>query len=125
MMREQVETGGRDPTAERPGRPPRAVVGSTRIEEEIFGRAFDGNILRRIWSFVRPYRGKMLVAVAAVLTFTATGLLVPLIIRHAIDRGMSPGAMPRSMAWRMMRGRRMLVAVKVSTAATAMSIRPR
>ncbi len=99
MMREQVETGGRDPTAERPGRPPRAVVGSTRIEEEIFGRAFDGHILRRIWAFVRPYRGKMLVAVAAVLIFTATGLLVPLIIRHAIDRGMAPGADPSVLTW--------------------------
>ena len=28
-------------------RPPRAVVGSHRIEEEVFGRAFDRNILAR------------------------------------------------------------------------------
>ena len=48
---------------------------------------------------MRPYRGKMLVAVAAVLTFTATGLLVPLIIRHAIDRGMAPGADPSVLTW--------------------------
>jgi ATP-binding cassette subfamily B multidrug efflux pump len=99
MMREQVETGGRDPTAERRGRPPRAVVGSTRIEEEIFGRAFDGQILSRIWRFVAPYRRQMLVAVAAVLTFTATGLMIPLIIRHAIDSGMAPGADPAVLTW--------------------------
>ncbi|MFO1142485.1 MAG: ABC transporter ATP-binding protein [Amaricoccus sp.] len=99
MMREQVETGGRDPTSERGGRPPRAVVGSTRIEEEIFGRAFDGRILSRIWAFVRPYRAQMLIAVAAVLTFTLTQLAIPLIIRHAIDRGMGPGADPRVLAW--------------------------
>ena len=41
----------------------------------------------------------MLVAVAAVLTFTATGLLMPLIIRHAIDRGMAPGADPSVLTW--------------------------
>ena len=41
----------------------------------------------------------MLVAVAAVLTFTATGLLMPLIIRHAIDRGMAPGADPAVLTW--------------------------
>ena len=99
MMREQVEIGGRDPTSERGGRPPRAVVGSTRIEEEIFGRAFDGQILGRIWAFVRPYRPQMLIAVAAVLTFTATQLAIPLIIRHAIDRGMGPGANPSVLAW--------------------------
>ena len=37
-------------------RPPRAVVGSHRIEEQMFGRVFDRNIVRRIWTFVRPYR---------------------------------------------------------------------
>ncbi|MFO1209757.1 MAG: ABC transporter ATP-binding protein [Amaricoccus sp.] len=99
MMREQVETGGRDPTSERGGRPPRAVVGSTRIEEEIFGRAFDGRILSRIWTFVRPYRAQMLIAVAAVLVFTLTQLAIPLIIRHAIDRGMGPGADRAVLAW--------------------------
>ena len=91
MIREQTEAGGRDPSSERGGRPPRAVVGSTRIEEEIFGRAFDGQIVRRIWSFVRPYRTQVLIAVAAVLLFTATQLCIPLIIRHAINRGMEPG----------------------------------
>ena len=95
-MREQTEIGGRDPTSERGGRPPRAVVGSARIEEEIFGRAFDGQIVRRISGFVRPYRKEMLIAVAAVLTFTATQLCIPLIIRHAIDRGMAPGAGDRA-----------------------------
>lgn len=99
MIREQSETGGRDPTSERGGRPPRAVVGSMRIEEEIFGRAFDGKVVQRIWRFVRPYRLQMAVAVAAVLTFTATQLLIPLIIRHAIDRGMVPGADPGVLRW--------------------------
>ena len=70
MMRDQVETEPPGPRAEG-SRPPRAVVGSHPIEEEIFGRAFDGQIVRRIWAFVRPYRLQMLVAVAAVLTFTA------------------------------------------------------
>ena len=37
-------------------RPPRAVVGSHRVEEEMFGRVFDPKIIRRIWAFVRPYR---------------------------------------------------------------------
>ena len=72
-------------------RPPRAVVGSHRIEEEMFGRAFDKNIVKRIWAFVKPYRAKVYVAVAAVLIFTATQLVIPLIIRYAIDHGMALG----------------------------------
>ncbi|WP_105383982.1 ABC transporter ATP-binding protein [Neorhizobium alkalisoli] len=73
-------------------RPPRAVVGSHRIEEEIFGKVFDGDIVKRIWAFVRPYRGKIYWAVVAVLVFTAMQLVIPLIIRYAIDHGMQPGS---------------------------------
>ncbi|MCR8723672.1 ABC transporter ATP-binding protein [Frigidibacter sp. ROC022] len=70
-------------------RPPRAVVGSHRIEEQMFGKVFDGRIIRRIWQFVRPYRFRLALAVAAVLVFTATQLTIPLIIRHAIDSGLT------------------------------------
>ncbi|WP_011581987.1 MULTISPECIES: ABC transporter ATP-binding protein [Chelativorans] len=73
-------------------RPPRAVVGSHRIEEEIFGKAFDKNIVKRIWAFVEPYRGKVFIAVAAVLVFTAMQLVIPLIIRYAIDHGITRGS---------------------------------
>ncbi|KIQ69122.1 ABC transporter ATP-binding protein [Wenxinia marina] len=68
-----------------------AVVGSHRIEEEIFGRAFDGKVVSRIWEFVRPYRPQVGIAVAAVVLFTLTQLAIPLLIRVAIDYGMAPG----------------------------------
>ncbi|WEX10440.1 ABC transporter ATP-binding protein [Chelativorans sp. AA-79] len=76
-------------------RPPRAVVGSHRIEEEMFGKAFDKNIVKRIWAFVRPYRTRVYISVAAVLVFTATQLVIPLIIRYAIDHGVVPGSVDR------------------------------
>lgn len=76
---------------EDPRRPPRATVGSHRIEEDMFGRAFDGRVVRRIWRFVRPYRVQLAVAVAAVLVFTGTQIAIPLIIRDAIDNGLLGG----------------------------------
>jgi ATP-binding cassette, subfamily B, multidrug efflux pump len=69
-------------------RPPRAVVGSHRIAEEIFGRAFDQRILTRIWAFVQPYRRQFYISVAAVMIFTLTQLAIPMIIRYAIDFGL-------------------------------------
>ena len=63
----------------------RAVVGSHRIEEEIFGRVFDGKVTQRIWQFVRPYKYKVIVSIFAVLAFTGSQLTIPLLIRHAID----------------------------------------
>lgn len=71
-------------------RPPKATVGSYRVEEEIFGKVFDGKVLGRIWQFVKPYKIQMFIAVAAVLVFTGTQLLIPLIVRYAIDNGMTP-----------------------------------
>jgi ATP-binding cassette subfamily B protein len=78
-------------------RPPRAVVGSHRPEEEMFGRAFDGRVLHRIWRFVRPYHAQMALAVTAVLVFTFSQLAIPLIIRFAIDQGMAIGETDLSM----------------------------
>ncbi|MCD7061359.1 ABC transporter ATP-binding protein [Pelagibacterium xiamenense] len=72
-------------------RPPRATVGSYRIEEEMFGKAFDGKIVSRIWAFVEPYRLQMIIAVIAVLVFTGTQLIIPLIVRYAIDYAVVEG----------------------------------
>ncbi|RWA65266.1 ABC transporter ATP-binding protein [Mesorhizobium sp.] len=82
------------------GRPAKAVVGSHRDEEEVFGKAYDPRIVRRIWSFVKPYQGRIFISVAAVLVFTLTQLAIPLVIRYAIDHGMAPGRLDRSVtAW--------------------------
>ncbi|MBT6588135.1 MAG: ABC transporter ATP-binding protein, partial [Rhodospirillaceae bacterium] len=71
------------------GRPPRAVVGSQiSQDEEMFGAAFDGQVIRRFRTYVRPYRRRIYVALAAVLVFTAAQLAIPLIIRYAIDEAL-------------------------------------
>lgn len=75
--------------------PPRAIVGSqVSQDEEMFGRAFDGRVLRRLITFVRPYRTAVILAFLAVLVFTATQIAIPLVILFAIDNaltGTSPG----------------------------------
>ena len=80
-------------------RPPRASVGSHRIEEEIFGKAYDPRTVRRIWAFVQPYRLKIYLSVAAVLIFTITQLAIPLIIGRAIDIGMTEGGNTENLLW--------------------------
>ncbi len=73
-------------------RPPHAVVGSQiSRDEEMFGAAYDGRVVRRFFEFVRPYRRRIYIALAAVLVFTATQLSIPLIIRMAIDEVLLPG----------------------------------
>ena len=68
------------------GRPPRAYVGSQiSRDEEMFGALFDGGVVRRFMTYVRPYRRQVLLAIAAVLVVTGAQLAIPLIIRHGID----------------------------------------
>ena len=68
---------------------PRAVVGSQiSRDEEMFGAAFDRGVVKRFFSYVRPYRRRLYVAIAAVLVFTGAQLAIPLVIRYAIDRAL-------------------------------------
>ncbi|OAM74380.1 ABC transporter ATP-binding protein [Devosia elaeis] len=80
-------------------RPPRASVGSHKIEEEVFGKAYDPQTVRRIWAYVHPYRLKIYLSVLAVLVFTGTQLAIPLIIGNAIDTGMVAGGNLENLTW--------------------------
>ena len=72
----------------------RASVGSERIEEEIFGRVFDGKVTKRIWQFVRNYKKDLFISVFSVVIFTGCQLSIPFLIGYGIDNGMAPDAKP-------------------------------
>ena len=79
-------------------RPPRAVVGSqVSRDETIFAAAFDGQVIRLFFGFVRPYRHFLYLAVVAVIVFTLTQLSIPLIIRFAIDNALVSDATNREL----------------------------
>ena len=81
-------TTAMDSSANKPdrGRPPRAYVGSQiSRDEEMFGALFDGGVVRRFLTFVRPYRKRVWLAIAAVLAVTGAQLAIPLVIRFGID----------------------------------------
>ena len=68
------------------GRSTTARPGQTA--EEIFGDAFNGQIILRFISYVAPYKKLIAVTIAAVLVFSATTLAFPLLVKFAIDRGL-------------------------------------
>lgn len=79
-------------------RPPHAVVGSqVERDEEMFGKAFNGHVIRRFSGFLKPYRVLLAVAIVAVLGFTASQLAIPLVIRYAVDNALAPGSQDRSL----------------------------
>ena len=71
----------------------RAVVGAQiSHDEEMFGRAFDGRVIRRFFAFVWPYRTTLVLAILTVLVFVGTQLTIPLVILYAIDHTLNPTA---------------------------------
>ena len=88
-----VTHGADVPKGMKPGeRPPRAVVGSTiGRDEEMFGAAFDRNVIRRFFAYVHPYRKTLGIAIFALLVFTGAQLAIPLVIKEAIDAAIVSG----------------------------------
>ena len=79
-------------------RPPLAVVGSQiSLDEQIFGRVFDGRVLRRFMTFVWPERRALCFALAAVLAFTLTQVAIPLVVRDVIDNALQEADQGRAL----------------------------
>ncbi len=84
--------------AEETQHPPKAVVGSqVSQDEEMFGRAFDGRVIRRFMGFCRPYRVSLWIAIVSVLVYTATQVAIPLVILYAIDNALVEGVRDRDL----------------------------
>jgi len=76
---------------------------STQHEEEALGKAYDSRLMRRLLGYLRPYRWRVVMALALVAIVTPLELAPPLLFRKAIDTYFVPAiknAMPENQAWR-------------------------
>ncbi len=84
--------------AEQTRHPPKAVVGSqVSQDEEMFGRAFDGRVIRRFLGFCKPYKVGLAISILSVLVYTATQVAIPLVILYAIDNALVEGVRDRTL----------------------------
>ena len=60
-------------------------------EEETLGKAYDARLVRRLLSYLRPYRGAVIVSVALMITTAALQLVGPTLTKAAIDKAMPAG----------------------------------
>jgi ATP-binding cassette subfamily B protein len=72
-------------------------------EEEALGKAYDSRLMRRLMQYLRPYRWRVVLAMALVGIVTPLEIAPPLLFWKAIDRYFTPalqGAIPEARAWR-------------------------
>jgi ATP-binding cassette, subfamily B, multidrug efflux pump len=73
--------------------PPKASIrlGPTQ-DEEVFGKAFNGQVVGRFIKYVSSYKALLWVAITAVLVFTVSSIAIPLIVKSVFDDALKVGA---------------------------------
>jgi len=75
---------------------------STQHEEEALGKAYDSRLMRRLLQYMKPYRWRVVLALALVAIVTPLELAPPWIFQKAIDNNFVPAMkhlLPESKAW--------------------------
>jgi len=71
-------------------------------EEEALGKAYDSHLMKRLLDYMRPYRWRVIIALALVAIVTPLELAPPLLFRKTIDDYLVPGfdgILPMTRAW--------------------------
>jgi len=75
---------------------------STQHEEEALGKAYDSRLMSRLLKYLKPYAGRVVLALALVTIVTPLELAPPAIFRKAIDSYFVPAlnhVLPENRAW--------------------------
>jgi ATP-binding cassette, subfamily B, multidrug efflux pump len=59
-------------------------------EEEILGKAYDSRLMRRLLTYLRPYRWQVTVAIVSIVCKSFADVLGPYLVKVAIDRYLAP-----------------------------------
>jgi ATP-binding cassette, subfamily B, multidrug efflux pump len=66
-------------------------------EEEVLGKAYDGRLMRRLLTYLRPYKWHVMVALAAIILKSGLDVLGPILTKIAIDKYLAKS--PDSHSW--------------------------
>jgi ATP-binding cassette subfamily B protein len=59
-------------------------------EEEILGKAYDSRLMRRLLTYLRPYRWQVTVAIVSIIVKSFCDVLGPYLVKVAVDRYLAP-----------------------------------
>ncbi|HST10638.1 MAG TPA: ABC transporter ATP-binding protein [Terriglobales bacterium] len=65
-------------------------------EEEVLGKAYDGRLMRRLLTYLRPYSWQVVVALSAIILKAGLDVLGPYLTKTAIDKYLSRAAASHS-----------------------------
>jgi len=68
-------------------------------EEEVFGKAYDSRLMRRLLTYLRPYRWQVGIALVAIILKSLADVIGPYLFKVTVDRYLAPVANNQSRLW--------------------------
>ncbi len=68
-------------------------------EEEVLGKAYDSRLMRRLLTYLRPYRWQVAIALAAIILKSLADVVGPYLFKVTVDRYLAPVANNQSKLW--------------------------
>jgi ATP-binding cassette subfamily B multidrug efflux pump len=68
-----------------------------RVEEEVLGKAYDSRLMRRLLTYMKPYRKLVLGALGCLILYSLLQVCAPILTKIAIDRYLNPD--PQAGTW--------------------------
>ncbi len=68
-------------------------------EDDKLGKAYDGRLVRRLAVYLRPYSGRLILAIILMIVSSLLAVSQPLIIGLAIDQGINTGSVSTLRTW--------------------------
>jgi ATP-binding cassette subfamily B protein len=59
-------------------------------EEEVLGKAYDSRLMRRLLTYLRPYRWQVAIAIVSIVLKSFADVLGPYLVKVAVDRYLAP-----------------------------------
>ena len=59
-------------------------------EEEVLGKAYDSRLMRRLLTYLRPYRWQVTIAIVSIVVKSFCDVLGPYLVKVAVDRYLAP-----------------------------------
>ena len=68
-------------------------------EEEVLGKAYDSRLMRRLLTYLRPYRWQVTIAIASIILKSFCDVLGPYLVKVVVDRYLAPTKGTTSRLW--------------------------
>jgi len=84
-------------------------------EEEVLGKAYDSRLMRRLLTYLRPYRSHVAIAIVSIVLKSFADVLGPYLVKVAVDRYLAPAKGATSHLWNWLDPKPLVGIVQISS----------